>query len=167
MRTWVQEYIWPSIASFALLFAHAGQAGAAVGVAEGYNPKDDPNYAEATSGSLSARLEAVRELVKEFEAGAIPTVNRRQGSQSSAAAQPDHYTQATPPAAEREPTFVDPFSYPYGRWNRRWWDSSPRIPWWSLIPFARGDKDFFDHFGHFPFGHHRGGRFHFGFGHVH
>ena len=147
-----------------LLFAHAGQAGAAVGVAEGYNPKEDPNYAQATSRSLSARLEAIQELVKEFEGQLIPTVGAGQETAQSTAAQPDHYTHATPPAAEREPTFVDPFSYPYGRWR---WRGSPRIPWWSLIPFARGDKDFFDHFGHFPFGHHRGGRFHFGFGHVH
>ena len=164
MKVRVPSQIWGMVAAILFLVAHPSQGIASVATLEAYNPKDDPNYAQATSGSLSARWEAIQELVKEFEAGAIPTVNRRQGSQSSAAAQPDHYTQATPPAAEREPTFVDPFFYPDGRW---WWRGSPRIPWWSLIPFARGDKDFFDHFGHFPFGNHHGGRFHFGFGHVH
>lgn len=158
----MRRNLWLSIAVSVLLFAHAGQAGAAVGVAEAYNPKDDPNYVEATSGSPLAKWEAIRELVKEFEAGAFPTVERRQGSQSSAAAQPDHYTQATPPAAEREPTIVDPFVY--GRWSGWWLGHSPRIPWWSLIPFARGDTNFHFH-GHFPFGHHHGGHSHFGFGH--
>jgi hypothetical protein len=61
-----------------------------------------------------------------------------------------------------------PFGYPYAPYSPSypwWWERSPRIPWWSLVPFAKGDKDFFDHFGRFRFGRPHGGHFNFGFRH--
>jgi len=176
MKVRVPSQIWGMVAAILFLVAHPSQGIAAATSLEAYNPKEDPNYAQGTSRSLGARGKAVWELVKDFQGKAIPMGEASQETAHSATAQPEQYTQAVPPTMSTSsdalnPVFGGPFAYRYyrnGRWGRSRWGRSPRIPWWSLIPFARGDKDFHfrGRFGHFPFRHHRGGHFRFGFGHF-
>jgi hypothetical protein len=160
------------MAAFLLLVAWPGHGGAAADVLERYNPKDDPNYAPGPSKSLAVQGEAIWKLVEAFQGEPIPRAERREVVAQSAPPQPDHYTRETAPSVSRgtvqDPFFINPFGYPYAPYGSSylWWhERSPRIPWWSLIPFAKGDKDFFDHFGHFRFGRPHGGQFHFGFRH--
>ncbi len=168
MRTRVLTKIGPLVAAFLFLLAYAGHGGAA----EPYDPKDDPNYAPETSGKLPVGKEAVQELIKEFEGQAMPKGERHPGAAQSAPGQPQQYTQGTtlpaPRVSSQDPVFGDTFAYPYSPYGERyrwWWAGSPRIPWWSLIPFARGDEDFLHHAGDFNFGHPHGGHSQFGFVH--
>ena len=172
MKTRIQMHVRWSMVAFLLLIGWPGHGAAATDVLEGYNPKNDPNYAAGSSKSPAVQGEAIWTLVEAFQGGPIPQAERREVVALSAPPQPDHYARDTAPPVPRgtlqEPFFINPFGYPYAPYGPsypRWWDRSPRIPWWSLVPFAKGGKDFFEGFGHFHFGHPHGGHFHFGFRH--
>ena len=169
MRSGIHTKAWLIVVASLFLFVHAGLGGAVAGESKPYNPKDDPNYTPETSKKVPERGEAIRGLVKEYEGRAIPGVEGRPGTTQYAPTQPQGYTQE-PPLADlresvRDPLFGDAYAYPYypyGYWYRWRWTGSPRIPWWSLIPFARDDddKDFFPDKGHFQFGHHGSKKLH-------
>ncbi len=123
---------------------------AVAGPLEGYNPKDDPNYTRAL-GNRAVRDEALLGLIGEFE-----------GQQTTSPARPLPVSQAAPPQPQSyvsgdtrvasvstgQPNYgpeygfgagyAPAFSY-YGHtvWYPGWWQASPRIPWWSLLPFTR------------------------------
>jgi hypothetical protein len=107
-----------------------------------YNPKDDPNYTQTTAKRLPAAWEALSPLVHAFETS-LP-IERRQGVVSSASPQPLPYTQPTVPEVSSPPLF-DPLMYgvfgavPYYAYRSPFpgWKSSPRIPWWDLLPLTK------------------------------
>jgi hypothetical protein len=143
-----------------LLFTHLGEASAVSAATDQYDPRRDPNYTREASETAPINWEAVWGLVREFEARAHANAARPLPSSQFAFPQPWHYVQesfspgAPPPLSSA--AYGAPYggsSYGYDPWFAGWWETSPRIPWWSLIPFKR------DH--HRPRPHHEGkGRHH-------
>jgi hypothetical protein len=133
------------LAGFAVLLflcAHAGQGEAASRTVVPYNPKDDPNYTQATAKRPAVTWEAILPLVHAFET--TPPVERRQGVVPSAPPQPLPYAQATAPEASPSPAFDMPIYGGFGavpyyvyRASFSGWEPSPRIPWWSLLPLTQ------------------------------
>jgi hypothetical protein len=122
-----------------LLYAYAGQGEAASRTVEPYNPKDDPNYTQATAQRPPGTWEAVSTLVHAFET--TPYAGQRQDVMPSAPSQPLPYTQATAPEAPAPSAFDMPIygvfgTVPYYARSSPflWREPSPRIPWWSLLP---------------------------------
>jgi hypothetical protein len=129
-------------AGLVLLCASAGQGEAGSKTFESYNPKDDPNYTQATSKKPPLTWEAVSPLVQAFET--TPNSERRQGVAPSAPSQPMQYTQATAPEIPTQSAFGMPLygalsAVPYHVYSPPfpWWETSPRIPWWSLLPLTK------------------------------
>jgi hypothetical protein len=125
-----------------LLCAHAGQGEAASRTVEPYNPKNDPNYTQATAKRPPVPWEAISPLVHAFET--TPPGERRQGVVPSAPPQPLPYAQATvqevsPSAAFDMPIYGVFGAVPYYGYRSSFsrWEPSPRIPWWSLLPLIK------------------------------
>jgi hypothetical protein len=144
-----------------LLFTHWGEAGAVSAAPDQYDPRRDPNYSREAFQTAPIHWDAVWGLVWEFEARTYLNVDRPQVAAPYAQPQPWHYVQGTTPSIA-SPLAPEPSIY--GGWYGSplyaaglpyvaWWNSSPRIPWWTLIPFKK------DH--HRPRPHHEGkGRHH-------
>ena len=127
-----------------LLCAYAVQGDAASRTVAPYNPKDDPNYTQATAQRPPVTSEAVSTLMHAFET--TPYAGRRQDVTLSAPPQPLSYTQTTAPQVPAPYAFDMPIygafgTVPYGavpnyvhRSSFFWREHSPRIPWWSLLP---------------------------------
>ena len=100
--------------------------------------------------------EAIWALVREFEARAYSNIDQPQMTAPYAQPQPWHYVQGAPSFSGSlsnpdAPIYGGPYIgswYGYGPSFSGWWKTSPRIPWWSLVPFNR------NHHGHR--GHHEG-----------
>jgi hypothetical protein len=125
-----------------LLGAYAGQGEAASRTAESYNPKDDPNYTQATAQRPPVTSEAVSTLMHAIET--TPYAGRRQDMMLSAPPQPLSYTQTTAPQVSAPSAFDMPIygafgAVPYyGHSSSFFWrEHSPRIPWWSLLPLTK------------------------------
>ena len=128
-----------------LLCACAGQGEAASGTVEPYNPKDDPNYTQATAKRPPVTWEAVSTLVQAVET--TPYAGRRQDVTLSAPPQPLPYTQATAPEVPSPSAFDAPIygafgAIPYYVYSPPflWRETSPRIPWWSLLPLTKHNR---------------------------
>lgn len=129
-----------AVTATVLLLTHLGEAGAVSAAPDQYDPRRDPNYSREAFQTAPIHWEAVWELVREFEVRSHSNAARSQPSSQFAVPQPWHYVQETPwPAA------TPPFSgaagyggqyYGYDPWFAGWWEASPRIPWWSLVPFT-------------------------------
>ena len=123
---------------------------------ESYNPLDDPNYRQVNSGKPQPQGETIGILVKQFESMTSSPAKRDTEIAQIGQPQPEHYTQSS----TSEPNwsyYTEEGDYPFYAYGRRFpwrstygYTSSPRIPWWSLVPFVR-DPDrhsFFFHRGH-------------------
>jgi hypothetical protein len=140
-----------------LFLTHLGEAAAVSAVGDEYDPRRDPNYSVQMSEQSPMNWEAIWALAREFEARAYPTVDRPQVAQP----QPLHYVEQAPSFSGSlpnpdAPIYGGPYIgswYAYGPSFSGWWQTSPRIPWWSLIPFNTN--------------HHRHHRHHEGKGHHH
>jgi hypothetical protein len=125
-----------------LLCAYAGQGEAASRTVVPYNPKDDPNYTQATAKTPPGTREAISILGQAFET--TPYAGRRQDVTLSAPPQPLPYTQATAPQVPASSAFDVPIygafgAVPYYVYSPPfpWRQTSPRIPWWSLLPLTK------------------------------
>ena len=126
-----------------LLLTHLGEAGVVSAATDQYDPRRDPNYSREAFETTPINWEAVWGLVREFEARSYANAAQTQPSSQYAVPQPWHYVQesfspgATPPlsSAAYGATYGGPY-YGYDPWVPAWWGTSPRIPWWSLIPFS-------------------------------
>jgi hypothetical protein len=124
------------------LCAHAGQGEAASRTVALYNPKNDPNYTQATAKRPPGTWEAVSTQVQAF--ATLPYAERRQDVTLSAPLQPPAYTQASAPAVAA-PSALElpiyggggPIPYAFYRPPFLGWEPSPRIPWWSVLPLAK------------------------------
>lgn len=129
------------IAAF-LLPAHLGEAGAVTATPDQYDPRLDPNYSLETSERTPVNWEAIWGLVREFEARTYLNVDRPQATAPYAQPQPWQYVQGVPtfsgsPPIPDVPSYEGPYAgswYAYGPLFSGFWEPSPRIPWWSLIP---------------------------------
>jgi len=130
-----------AVTAAVLLFTHLGEGGAVSVGPDQYDPRRDPNYAREASATAPIHWEAVWGLVREFEARSPVNTARIQPSSQLVVPQPWHYVQesfspgATPPLSSA--AYGAPYggpSYGYDPWFAGWWGTSPRIPWWSLIP---------------------------------
>lgn len=125
-----------------LLCTYAGQGETASGTVEPYNPKNDPNYTQATAKTPPVTREEVSTLVHAFET--TPYAGRRQDVVQFAPPQPLPYTQATAPEVPAPSAFDVPLygafgAAPYYVYSPPfpWWQTSPRIPWWTLLPLTK------------------------------
>ncbi len=125
-----------------LFMTHPGLAGAVSPTKDQYDPRKDPNYSRENS-ERPLNWEAVWGLVREFETR-TPSIGRGQPPSQFAVPQPWHYVQEVPSSGAPPPIsgavgygapYGGPF-YGYDPWFPGWWGTSPRIPWWSLIPFV-------------------------------
>lgn len=148
------------LAAVILLFTPLGTAGAVSAALDQYDPRRDPNYSVQMSEQSPMNWETIWVMVREFEARS-PSVYRPQATTPYAQPQPWHYVQGTTPSiasalasdASSYGGWYGNALYPYGATYATWWDSSPRIPWWSLVPFRTN--------------HHRHHRHHEGKAHQH
>lgn len=133
-----------SIAATVLLVARPGVGHAASVPSDQYDPRRDPNYSRQAWLTAPIPWEAVLALAREFEGRTYQIMDRRQPSSQFAAPQPWHYVQETPSpwatssvsgAAGYGGPYGGPF-YGYDPWFSGWRETSPRIPWWSLVPFT-------------------------------
>ena len=150
-----------AVTATVLLLTHLGEAGAVSAATDQYDPRRDPNYSREAFQTAPIHWEAVWGLVREFEARTYLNVDRPQVAAPYAQPQPWHYVQGTTPSIASSLAPEPPI---YGGWYGSplysgglpyvaGWNSTPRIPWWSLIPLK---KD-----------HHRHHRHHEGKGHHH
>lgn len=132
-----------AVTAAVLLLTHLGEAGVASAAKDQYDPRRDPNYSREASQTAPIHWEAVWGLVREFEARSYQSMDRRQPSSQFVVPQPWHYVQesfspgAMPPLSGS--AYGGPYGgqpYGYGPWFPGWWETSPRIPWWSLIPLS-------------------------------
>jgi hypothetical protein len=132
-----------SFAVAVLLLGQQGEGGVASEIPDRYDPRRDPNYSREVSATAPIHWEAVWGLVSEFEARSYQAIDRRQSSSPFAVPQPWHYVQGgdtldvTPSLAGA--AYGSPYGGPfngYDPWFAGWWEPSPRIPWWSLVPFT-------------------------------
>jgi hypothetical protein len=138
-----------AVAALLFFYPQAGQAQAASRPGEGYNPKTDPNYTQGARQNVPADWQVIWGSVQEFGMQPGPPAERRQGATPYGLPQPRQYADtpdpSTPPqlvpgGLVYQSLYGFP-TYPYGGWHPGWWDASPRIPWWSLIPFTRHGRD--------------------------
>jgi hypothetical protein len=110
-----------------------------------YDPRRDPNYSREAFQTAPIHWEAVWGLVREFEARTYLNVDRPQVAAPYAQPQPWHYVQGTTPSIASSLAPEPPI---YGGWYGSplysgglpyvaGWNSTPRIPWWSLIPLKK------------------------------
>ena len=126
-----------------LLCAYAGQGETASRTVAPYNPKDDPNYTQAPVKTPPGTWEAVSNLGHAFETASY--IRRRQDMTLSAPPQPLPYIQATAPEVPSPSAFDVPIYGAFGavppyyvyRPPLPWRETSPRIPWWSLLPLTK------------------------------
>ncbi len=143
MRTKVRTnmtMMW-TLAAVLLLLTHLVEAGVASAATDQYDPRRDPNYTHEASETAPINWEAVWGLMREFEARAHANVGRNQPPSHFAVPQPWHDVQEVPSPGATPPIsgavgYGGPF-YGYDPWLPGWWETSPRIPWWSLIPFKK------------------------------
>jgi hypothetical protein len=135
-----------AVTAAVLLLTHLGGAGVASAATDQYDPRRDPNYSREASETTPINWGAFWRLVSEFEARTYAGVGRSQPASQFAVPQPWHYVQesfspgATPPLSSA--AYGAPYggpSYGYDPWFAGWWETSPRIPWWSLVPFTTKD----------------------------
>lgn len=145
-----------SILAAVLLVVHGRLVLAVSATPDQYDPRHDPNFAPETSERAPVNWEAIWGLVREFEARAYLNVDRPQATAPYAQPQPWHYVQGVPtfsgsPPIPDVPGYGDPYVgswYAYGSSFSGYWEPSPRIPWWSLIPFRSRDGHGHHHTGH-------------------
>jgi hypothetical protein len=140
--TTLRTTLLAGLAALLLLCAYAGQGEAASRTVAPYNPKDDPNYTQATAQRPPVPWEAVSPLVHAFET--TPPIERRQWVMPAASPQPLPYTQATAPDVSSPSAFDTPIygivgTVPYHVYTAPFpgWKSSPRVPWWDLLPLTK------------------------------
>ncbi|MBI4381150.1 MAG: hypothetical protein HY574_08150 [candidate division NC10 bacterium] len=139
-----------AITAAVLLFTHVGEGGAVSVGPDQYDPRRDPNYVREASATTPMNWQAIWSLVREFEGRTDQIVGRGLPSSQFAVPQPSHYVQETPwpgatPSYSGAAVYGGPYGgsfYGYEPWYPSWREASPRIPWWSLIPFKT------DHHGH-------------------
>jgi hypothetical protein len=133
-----------TVTAAVLLLTHSGEAGVASAATDQYDPRRDPNYSSEAFETTPINWGAVWGLVREFEARSHANGARPLPASQYAFPQPWHYVQesfspgATPPLSSA--AYGAPYGgayYGYDPWVPAWWGTSPRIPWWSLIPFKR------------------------------
>lgn len=142
MRTGIRRNVLRSAGVGLLLLAYPGEAGTVSAAPDEYDPRHDPNYSRETSEKPPVNWEAIWALAREFESRAYPNGDRCQLARVCTAPQPWHYVHGAssfnaPPSVSDGPVYGDPSvgpSYGYGPLFAGWWGTSPRIPWWSLIP---------------------------------
>jgi hypothetical protein len=132
-----------AVAVLAVLCACPG-GNAASGPLDTYNPKEDPNYRRAIT-EKQASWERILSFIAEFEALQPASTTRRESGPQPAVPQTPSYTAGEPPPRPLPDvsTYGALFGYPlYGDpfWRRPWRHESPRIPWWSLLPFTKDDR---------------------------
>jgi hypothetical protein len=145
MRTKIQWGMLCGVVAALLFMTHPGLAGAVSPTKDQYDPRKDPNYTRETLEKTPVNWQAVWVLVRESEARASFTVDRPQVSAPYAQPQPWHYIEGEPSfsasmASRDAPIYGGPYIgswYAYGPSFSGWWQTSPRIPWWSLVPFNR------------------------------
>ena len=133
-----------AVTAAVLLLTHLGEVGVASATPDQYDPRLDPNYSRETSETAPINWEAVWSLVREFEARTYLNVDGPQVAAPYAQPQPWHYVQGTSLFDSSSqgygvPVYGDPYAlarYAYYPSLSPWWGKSPRIPWWSLIPFS-------------------------------
>jgi hypothetical protein len=125
-----------------LLFTHLGEGGAVSVGLDQYDPRRDPNYTRAAFETAPINWEAVWGLVREFEARSHANAARPLPSSQFAFPQPWHYVQESFSPGGTAPLSSADYGAPYGGpsyrydpWVPAWRGTSPRIPWWTLIPF--------------------------------
>jgi len=136
-----------AVTAAVLLLTHLGEAGVASAATDQYDPRRDPNYTREVSATTPMNWQAIWSLVREFEGRTDQIVGRGLPSSQFAVPQPWHYVQETPSpgatlsysgAAGYGGVYGGPF-YGYEPWYPSWREASPRIPWWSLVPFTTKD----------------------------
>ena len=141
MGTGLRTNIVCPVIAVLLLLSHSGDARAVSGMPDQYDPRRDPNYSREAVETTPINWDAVWSLVREFEARSHSNMGQNQPSSQFAVPQPWHYVQesfspgATPPLSNA--SYGAPYggpSYGYDPWFAGWWETSPRIPWWSLVP---------------------------------
>jgi hypothetical protein len=112
---------------------------------ESYDPRLDPNYTRAMSTDPSPDWRAIEALGREFQERS-PTAGSRPGAAGQyVQPQPWHYVTVDNPVMASQAGYpgggfwASPAggqypSYWYGSGIYGWWEPSPRIPWWSLVP---------------------------------
>lgn len=136
-----------AVTAAVLLLTHLGKAGVASAATDQYDPRRDPNYVREVSTTTPMNWQAIWSLVREFEGRTDQIVGRGLPSSQFAVPQPWHYVQETPspaatPATSDAAVYGGPYGgsfYGYDPWVPGWWQTSPRIPWWSLVPFTTKD----------------------------
>jgi hypothetical protein len=142
MRSEVRTFMLGPVATVLLLLANLGEASVVSATPDEYDPRRDPNYTREVSATTPMNWQAIWSLVREFEGRTDQIVGRSLASSQFAVPQPWHYVQETPspaatPAASGAAVYGGPYGgsfYGYDPWVPGWWQTSPRIPWWSLIP---------------------------------
>ena len=156
MRTAIRPSILCSIAAALILLVRSSEAGAVSAAPDQYDPRRDPNYSRETLEKPPVNWDAIWALVREFEARAYPNVNGSQVPAPYAQPQPRHYVEGAPslsgsPPLSAAPIYGSPYIrswYAHGPSFSGWWGTSPRIPWWSLIPFRSHHAHGHHHTGH-------------------
>ncbi len=140
-----------AVACALLLLGHPGNIGAASVPYDQYDPRRDPNYSREAFQTTPVNWEAVWAQVREFEARTSINLQSARALPYYPQPQPWPYVQGTAPSVA-SPLMAEAFNYgTYGGWYggplyaygapyTTWWDSSPRIPWWSLVPPKHHDR---------------------------
>ena len=140
-----------TVACVLLLFGHPGNVGAATATPDQYDPRRDPNYSREAAPVSQVNWNAVSALAQEFEARSYQALTRGQAFNQFPQPQPWSYVQGAPSPIGSPATYGDPYAgyiYGYGSGFPGWFEPSPRIPWWSLIPPRRHHQDRHHHRGH-------------------
>lgn len=139
-RSWWYALV-VSVQFFALWFAGPVLAGI-----ESYDPRLDPNYTMAMSGNTTLNWRAIEMLAREFQERSALIGSRPAAANQYVQPQPWHYAGADYPMMVSQAGYPGPGywtppvggQYPYwygsGSGLYGWWQPSPRIPWWSLVP---------------------------------
>lgn len=150
MRITDRPKLFVHLVSAWLVVAHLSQAPAAFGKTE-YDPRRDPNYSREAALAFQVNWNVVSALAQEFEARSYQALNRGQALNQFPQPQPRSYVQEAPSPIGSPPIYGDPYAgyvYGYGSGFPGWFEPSPRVPWWSLIPPRRHHRDGHHHRGH-------------------
>lgn len=115
---------------------------------ESYDPRLDPNYTRAMSTNPSLDWRAIEALGREFQERSALIGSQPGAGSHYAQPQPWHYAGADYSMMVSQAGYSSldywtspvggqyPYSYWYGSGSGLygWWEPSPRIPWWSLVP---------------------------------